>query len=75
MTEPPVGGITKAVINAHRDFALISLFGLGFTGAAYLAVGGAVRGGAGMIRLVTAARAAAPSANAVTIAVSTRTGR
>src|SRR5450755_333903 len=30
-----------------------------FTGAAYLAVGGAVRGGAGMIRLVTAAGAAA----------------
>jgi ADP-dependent NAD(P)H-hydrate dehydratase / NAD(P)H-hydrate epimerase len=30
-----------------------------FTGAAYLAVGGAVRGGAGMIRLVTAEQAAA----------------
>ncbi len=31
-----------------------------FTGAALLATGGAVRGGAGMIRLVTAAQAAAP---------------
>jgi hydroxyethylthiazole kinase-like uncharacterized protein yjeF len=31
-----------------------------FTGAATLAVGGAVRGGAGMVRLVTAERAAAP---------------
>jgi hydroxyethylthiazole kinase-like uncharacterized protein yjeF len=31
-----------------------------FTGAALLATGGAVRGGAGMVRLVTAPRAAAP---------------
>ena len=32
LTEPPVTGIAKAVINAHRDFALYSLFGLAFTG-------------------------------------------
>jgi uncharacterized membrane protein len=32
LTDPPVNGISKAVINAHRDFALFSLFGLGFTG-------------------------------------------
>ena len=34
LTEPPVSGITKAVINAHRDWALISLFGLAATGCA-----------------------------------------
>jgi uncharacterized membrane protein len=32
LTDPPVAGISKAVINAHRDFALFSLFGLAFTG-------------------------------------------
>jgi uncharacterized membrane protein len=32
LTDPPVTGISKAVINAHRDFALYSLFGLAFTG-------------------------------------------
>ena len=31
-TRPPVEGISKAVINAHRDMALLSLFGLAFTG-------------------------------------------
>ena len=34
LTDPPVAGITKAVINAHRDFAIFSLFGLAATGAA-----------------------------------------
>src|SRR5258708_24289225 len=34
LTEPPVTGISKAVINAHRDFALYSLFALAFTGVA-----------------------------------------
>ena len=32
LTSPPIQGISKAVINAHRDMALWSLFGLGFTG-------------------------------------------
>ncbi|HLH99020.1 MAG TPA: hypothetical protein VKW08_28250 [Xanthobacteraceae bacterium] len=32
VTEKPIPGITKAVINAHRDFALFSLFALAFTG-------------------------------------------
>jgi hypothetical protein len=32
LTDPPVRGISKALINAHRDFALYSLFGLAFTG-------------------------------------------
>jgi uncharacterized membrane protein len=32
LTDPPVTGISKAVINAHRDFALYSLFCLAFTG-------------------------------------------
>jgi uncharacterized membrane protein len=32
LTVPPIEGISKAVINAHRDFALWTLFGLGFTG-------------------------------------------
>ncbi len=31
-TRPPVEGISKAAINAHRDMALLSLFGLAFTG-------------------------------------------
>jgi len=34
LTDPQVPGISKAVINAHRDMALWSLFGLGFTGVA-----------------------------------------
>jgi hypothetical protein len=32
LTDPVAPGISKAVINAHRDMALWSLFGLGFTG-------------------------------------------
>jgi len=32
MTVPPIPEISKAVINAHRDMALWTLFGLGFTG-------------------------------------------
>jgi uncharacterized membrane protein len=32
LTDPPVEGISKAVINAHRDWALYTLFGLAFTG-------------------------------------------
>src|SRR5258708_14690161 len=34
LTQPPIPEISKAVINAHRDMALSTLFGLGFTGAA-----------------------------------------
>jgi uncharacterized membrane protein len=34
LTQPPNPDISKAVINAHRDMALWTLFGLGFTGAA-----------------------------------------
>jgi uncharacterized membrane protein len=34
LTDPPIAGITKASIDAHRDFALLTLFGLAFTGAA-----------------------------------------
>jgi uncharacterized membrane protein len=34
LTQPPNPEISKAVINAHRDMALLSLFGLAFTGAA-----------------------------------------
>ena len=34
LTAPPVAGISKALINAHRDWALVSLFGLGATGVA-----------------------------------------
>src|SRR5258708_27214156 len=34
LPEPPIPEISKAVINAHRDMALWTLFGLGFTGAA-----------------------------------------
>jgi uncharacterized membrane protein len=33
LTQPPMPEISKAVINAHRDMALWSLFGLAFTGA------------------------------------------
>ena len=33
LTVPPIPQISKAVINAHRDMALWTLFGLGFTGA------------------------------------------
>jgi uncharacterized membrane protein len=32
LTQPPFKGISQAVINAHRDWALMSLFGLAFTG-------------------------------------------
>jgi len=32
LTDPVVKGISKAVINAHRDWALYTLFGLAFTG-------------------------------------------
>jgi uncharacterized membrane protein len=32
VTEKAIPGITKAVVNAHRDFAIYSLFGLAFTG-------------------------------------------
>jgi hypothetical protein len=34
LTQPPIPEISKAVINAHRDMALWTLIGLGFTGAA-----------------------------------------
>jgi len=34
LTQPPVPDISKAVINAHRDMALWTLFGMAFTGAA-----------------------------------------
>ncbi len=34
LTQPPIPEISKAVINAHRDMALWTLFGLAFTGAA-----------------------------------------
>lgn len=36
LTDPanPVAGISKAVVNAHRDMALLTLFGLAFTGGA-----------------------------------------
>jgi uncharacterized membrane protein len=34
LTDPPIAGITKAAIDAHRDFALLTLFGLAFTGGA-----------------------------------------
>jgi uncharacterized membrane protein len=33
LTQPPMPGISKATINAHRDMALWTLFGLAFTGA------------------------------------------
>jgi uncharacterized membrane protein len=34
VTEKAIPGITKALVNAHRDFAIYSLFGLAFTGVA-----------------------------------------
>jgi uncharacterized membrane protein len=34
LTQPPFPGVAKAVINAHRDMALLTLFGLAFTGGA-----------------------------------------
>jgi uncharacterized membrane protein len=34
LTQPPIPEISKAVINAHRNMALWTLFGLGFTGSA-----------------------------------------
>jgi uncharacterized membrane protein len=34
LTQPVIPAISKAVINAHRDMALWTLFGLAFTGAA-----------------------------------------
>jgi uncharacterized membrane protein len=34
LTDPGVPGISKAVINVHRDMALVTLFGLAFTGVA-----------------------------------------
>ena len=34
LTQPVIPEISKAVINAHRDMALLTLFGLAFTGAA-----------------------------------------
>jgi uncharacterized membrane protein len=33
LTQPPIPEVSKAVINAHRDMALWTLFGMGFTGA------------------------------------------
>jgi uncharacterized membrane protein len=33
LTQPPMAGISHAVIDAHRDMALLTLFGLAFTGA------------------------------------------
>src|SRR5262245_63735894 len=32
VTDPPIQGISKAVINAHRDMALLALFVMAFTG-------------------------------------------
>jgi uncharacterized membrane protein len=32
VTDPPIEGVSKAVINAHRDMALLALFGMAFTG-------------------------------------------
>ena len=32
VTDPPIQGISKAVINAHRDMAVWTLFGVAFTG-------------------------------------------
>jgi uncharacterized membrane protein len=34
LTQPPIPEISKAVINAHRDMALWTLFGMAFTGGA-----------------------------------------
>ena len=32
ITQPPLAGVTKAAIDSHRDMALLTLFGLAFTG-------------------------------------------
>jgi len=32
VTDPAIPGISKAVVNAHRDMALLALFGMAFTG-------------------------------------------
>jgi uncharacterized membrane protein len=34
LTDPPIPQISKALINEHRDMALLTLFGLAFTGGA-----------------------------------------
>jgi uncharacterized membrane protein len=34
LTDPPIAGISKAVINAHRDMAVWTLFSVAFTGVA-----------------------------------------
>jgi uncharacterized membrane protein len=34
LTDPPLKEVSKALINEHRDMALFTLFGLGFTGSA-----------------------------------------
>jgi uncharacterized membrane protein len=34
LTQPPMPGISKGLINAHRDMALLTLFGVAFTGGA-----------------------------------------
>ena len=34
LTDPPIPGVSKALINEHRDMALLTLFGLAFTGGA-----------------------------------------
>jgi len=34
LTDPPIPEISKALINEHRDMALLTLFGLAFTGGA-----------------------------------------
>ena len=34
LTQPPMPDVAKAVINAHRDMAALTLFGLAFTGGA-----------------------------------------
>jgi uncharacterized membrane protein len=34
LTDPPILGISKAAIDAHRDMAILTLFGLAFTGGA-----------------------------------------
>jgi uncharacterized membrane protein len=34
LTDPPILSVTKPLVNAHRDFALLTLFGLAATGGA-----------------------------------------
>jgi hypothetical protein len=34
LTDPPISQISKALINEHRDMALLTLFALAFTGGA-----------------------------------------